>query len=187
MFNSNFIKTNKVKILIGILFILLLRSSYLIIQLNNSVNRIGYVRENQYDNFFHALIYCSRDLDYFANNDFQNPDDIERQQRVLYAHGFNLLEHARTYAMLSDKGDELPSLIWDFAVHIKNITQNLNQVESKNNRDNLKAFSRVVNEIVKLENHTRVEMLLSKEGFVEKEMYIILSPKVAKVVNLFNE
>jgi hypothetical protein len=48
----------------------------------------------------------------------------------------------------------------------------------RNNRDNPKEFSRVVDEIVKLENHTRIEMFQSNEGFVEKEVYIVLPQKL---------
>ncbi len=64
------------------------------------------------------------------------------------------------------------------SVHIQDITYNLNQVEMRNNRDNPKEFSRVVDEIVKLENHTRIEMFQSNEGFVEKEVYIVLPQKL---------
>ena len=187
---NNLLTPNTVKTLVSILVISLLVNFYLTTKLINYENRIKHVRGKQNANFFHALNYYSNDLDYFVNNNLQHYDAIERELQALYAHSFNLVEHARTYVMLSNNEDsELANLIWNLAVHIQDITHNLNQVEIKNNRNNLKEFSRTINEIVKLENQTRIEMLRNNKGFAEKEMYIVLSPKVEKAMGLylFNE
>jgi hypothetical protein len=180
---NNLLTINRVKFLIGILVISLLGNFFLIAKLSSDENKIKHIAN--YTNFFTTLWYYNNSLDYFANNDSQVLDARERELQALYGHSFNLVEHARTYAMLSDKEAELPTLIWNFAMHIQDITHNLDQVDIKNNRDNLKEFSRTINEIVKLENQTRVEMLRNNKGFIEKEMYTVLSPKVEKTMDLY--
>lgn len=174
------------KVLVGILIISLLYNYYLIKKTNNLGNEIEHVRGNHYLSYFSTLMYYSNSLDYLVNNASQDHDVQEREMKALYAHSFNLLEHARTYAMLSNKIDnELPDLIWNLAVYIHDITQNLNKIDIENNRNNLKEFSRVINEIIILENQTKMEMLSNNKGFTEKVMYTVLSPKVEKAMGLY--
>ncbi|ABR47970.1 hypothetical protein Amet_1800 [Alkaliphilus metalliredigens QYMF] len=182
---NNFLTGNRIKILIGILVISLLANIFLFAKFISDEKITRLSANNNYTAFFSTLMIYSDSLDYLANNDLQFLGAGERELQALYGYSFNLVEHARTYGMLSDKKDELPSLIWNFAIHMQDITNNLNQVDIKNNRDNLKEFSRNINGIVMLENQTRGEMYRNNKGFVAKEMHTVLSPKVEKIMDLY--
>jgi len=181
---NNFFTENRSKILIGLLVISLVANIFLFIKVNSDENKISRSADNNYTAFFSTLMIYSNSLEYLANKDLQTSGDGERELQALSGHSFNLVEHARTYSSLSDEKDELSNLIWNFTVHLQEITNSFNEDDIKNNRDHFKEFSRTINEIVELENETKIEMLMDDEGFVPEKMHTVLKPVVEKSMEL---
>jgi len=181
---NNFFTENRSKILIGLLVISLVANIFLFTKVNSDENKISDSADTNYAAFFTTLRNYSNSLESLANNDLQTSGDGERELQVLSGQSFNLVEHARTYSSLSDEKDELSNLIWNFTVHLQEITDSFNEDDIINNRDYYKEFSRTINEIVELENETKIEMLRDDEGFEPEKMHTVLKPIVEKTMEL---
>jgi len=186
MLNYDLAKGNRAKNLAIVLVLSLLANFYLVVELGKYSNSRALIRDNQYLNYFNTLLLYGKTLDCLISAEAKDNDVlIERELQTLNAHSLNLVEYARTYRALSKSEDnELSNLIWDLAIHIRNMSVNLNKAEIENARNSIEDFSRAVNGIVKLENGTRLEVLESDKGLAKNEVHDVISPLVKKAMEL---
>ncbi|NLO26367.1 MAG: hypothetical protein GX114_09570 [Clostridiales bacterium] len=184
----NLIKSHRNKILIGFLVIFLLGNFYLISKTKEYQRKIKYVAGEQYIAFFSSLRAYGVSLKHFDEYATEH-NDIEREIEITKEHVNNLVSYARFYGMLApehQKETRLSAILWQIAIDAQKFYEGylLNENKIKENTDRIGKFSIAVNEIVEMENSTRIKALGTREGFNEEEMADILYPKMKEIMDL---
>ncbi len=184
----NLIKDNRTIILVGILIISLIGNCYLMSKTLSYEKKIKYVAEEQYIAFFSSLRAYGVSLKFFDEYKTEH-NDIEREIEIIKEHVNNLVNYARCYGMLDTKHikeTRLPEILWQIAIDSQNFYERylIEENRIKDNADRIGEFSRVVNEMIELENSTRIKAMRTHEGFSEEEMADALYPKMKEIMDL---
>lgn len=173
-------------IFIGILIISLLGNFHFRLELSNYQKRTTSVMGNNYSSFFNTLNVYHNRLEYIMDYE-TNHNNIEIEIKSLEEDVNALINYARSYGLLNPEPNELlPSLIWDIATSSRWVYEEyLTKADIiRNNGDKIHEFSKIIDEILTLENSTRIKMTNSNKGFIGKVMSDTLYPKTIEVTQL---
>jgi hypothetical protein len=184
----NLIKSHRNKILIVFLVISLLGNFYLISKTKEYQREIKYVAGEQYTAFFSSLRAYVVSLKHFDEYGAEH-NYLERETKMVKEHVNNLVSYARCYSKLApehQKETRLSAILWQIAIDTQKFYERylLNENRIRENADRIDKFSKVINEIVEMENSTRIKALGTREGFNEEEMADILYPKMKEIMDL---